>query len=123
MPADFKCASQPGQPIRIVERVELVRGDQHRLVGEPFAGGVAAGEERELARDDVEILDGIAAARRREVDEVHQHLGALEVAQEAMAEAVARMRAFDQPGTSATTNDRSSERPTTPRFGIRVVNG
>jgi hypothetical protein len=28
-----------------------------------------------------------------------------------------------RPGTSATTNDRSPDRPTTPRLGTRVVNG
>ena len=111
------------QPLRIVERVDLVRRDDHRLVGQPFARRIASGKQLQLARDDLEVLDRIAAARRRDVDEVHEHLRALEVAQEPMAEAVPRVRALDQPGTSATTNVRSPDRPTTPRFGVSVVNG
>ena len=49
------------EPLGLVERVHLVGGDDHRLLGEPLARRVAAREELELARDDVEILDGIAA--------------------------------------------------------------
>ena len=46
----------------------------------------------------VEVLDRIAARGARDVDQVHEHLGALEMAQELMAEALAAVRAFDQPG-------------------------
>ena len=46
--------------------------------------------------DDVEVLDRIAAGRRRHVDEVHQHLRALEMAQEPMAEPVSGVRALDE---------------------------
>ena len=46
----------------------------------------------------VEIVDRIASARARHVDHVHQHLRALEMAQELVAEPEAAMRAFDQAG-------------------------
>ena len=48
--------------------------------------------------DDLEVLDRIAAGRRRHVDDVHEHLRALEVREELRAEAVAVVRAFDQAG-------------------------
>ncbi len=35
---------------------------------------------------------------RRDVDEVHQHFRAFEMAEKPVPQAVARMRAFDQPG-------------------------
>ena len=54
--------------------------------------------ERELAADGVEVLDRIAARCARHVDQVNQHLRALDVAQELVAEPVALVRAFDQPG-------------------------
>ncbi len=44
----------------------------------------------------VEILDRIAAGRRRHVDEVHEHFRALEMAQEPVPEAVPGVRALDQ---------------------------
>ena len=115
--------AQPLQPVGIVERVDLVRRDDHRLVLQLLAGGVAAGKQRQLAHDHVEVLDRIAAARRRDVDEVDQHLGAFEVAQEAVAEAVARVRAFDQPGHVGDDEAPVAGRPTTPRFGLSVVKG
>ena len=85
---------QPRQPLRIVERVDLVGGDDDRLVLQPLAGRVASRKQRELPRDDVEVLDRIAAGDRRDVDEVHQHLGPLEMAQEPMAQPVSLVRAL-----------------------------
>ena len=46
----------------------------------------------------VEVVERIAAGEPRDVEQVHQHRGAREVAEEARAEAVARVRALDQPG-------------------------
>jgi len=54
---------------------------------------------------------------------VGQQAGALDVAEELDAQAVAQVRAFDEAGISATTKLRKSANCTTPRFGSRVVNG
>ena len=43
--------------------------------------------------------------------------------QEPVAEAVTRVRAFDQPGHVGDDELRSPDRPTTPRLGVSVVNG
>src|SRR5207237_506062 len=53
-------------------------------------------KELQLAPQDVEILRGIAAARARDVDQMHEHFRPLEMPQELMAEAEAAVRAFDQ---------------------------
>ncbi len=103
---------------RIVERVDLVGGHDLRL------GRELGSKQLQLAPNGVEILDGIASGRARHVHDVHQHLGALEVAQELMAEAEAAMRAFDQPGHVGDDEAAiAAQSPTTPRFGVSVVNG
>ncbi len=57
------------------------------------------GETGELVRDDAEVFDGIGTARGvGHVDEMGEHAGALNVAQELDAEAGAEMRAFNQSG-------------------------
>ena len=67
------------------------------LLREQHGGVVApAREHLELARDHVEVLDRVAAGRRRHVDHVHEHLRAFEMREELRAEAVALVRAFDQ---------------------------
>ena len=115
---------EPLQALRLVERVDLVRRDEQRLVREPLSGRVASREQRELARDDVEVLDRIAARGRRHVDEMDQHLGALEMAQEPVPEAVARCAPSISPGTSATTNVRSPDRLDHAKVrDVSVVNG
>ena len=76
----------------IVNRIDLVGGDQLRLLEQSRI------VEIELAADRVEILDRIAARRARHVDQVDQHLRPLDVPQELVAEPVALVRAFDQPG-------------------------
>ena len=81
-----------GDALRIVERVDLVGGHQLRLLEQLRV------VELELAADGVEVLDRVASRRAGDVDQVNQHLGALDVAQELMAEAVAFVRAFDQAG-------------------------
>ena len=98
--------AQPREPLRIVQRVDLVGDDEHRLVLELLAGGVPSGKERQLLHDHVEVLDRFATARGRDVDQVDEHLGPFEVAEESMAEAMTRVRAFDQPG-----HVRHDERP------------
>ncbi len=55
-------------------------------------------EQLELAADDVEVVGRLAARRRRHVHQVHQHLRALEVAQELVAEPVARCAPSIRPG-------------------------
>ena len=58
------------------------------------------------------------------VDDAHEHPGALDVAQELVAEAASLVGALDQPGTSAMTARRApSSKAMTPRFGLSVVNG
>ena len=113
------------EPIRIVQRVDLVRGGDLRLGRERDRRVVAgAREQLELAADDLEVLDRIAARRRRHVDHVHEHLRAFEVREELRAEAVALVRAFDQPGHVG--HDEAIDRRcsgTTPRLGVSVVNG
>ena len=52
--------------------------------------------EFEFAANRVEVFDRIAARCARDIDQVDQHLGALDVPQELVAEAVAFVRAFDQ---------------------------
>jgi hypothetical protein len=89
------CA-QPLQPRRIVHRVGLVRRHDDGLVLQALARGVASGEKRQLARDHREVLDRIASLGRRDVDDVHEHARALEMAEEAVAEAVPLVRPFDQ---------------------------
>ena len=54
--------------------------------------------EAELAANDLEVLDRIAPRRAGHVDQMDQHLRALDVTQKLMAESVALVRAFDQPG-------------------------
>ena len=54
--------------------------------------------ELELAANRVEVLDRIASRGAGDVDEMDQHLRALDVTQELMAEPVSLVRAFDQPG-------------------------
>ena len=55
-----------------------------------------AGKQLQFAADDVEILDRVAAAGRRDVDHVHQDLGSFQVREELRAQAVSLVRAFDQ---------------------------
>ena len=63
------------------------------------AGEASAGvEQLQLVPHGLEVVAGIAARRRRHVHQVDQHLRPLDVAQELVAEAVARVRAFDQAG-------------------------
>ena len=78
----------------------------------------AGSKSRSSSLNRVEVLDRIASGCARDVDEVHEHLRALDVAQEPVAEAVALVRALDQ--SRARRRRRSCGRRsalTTPRFG------
>ena len=72
----------------VVEQVGLGQRDHFRLVGEP--GAVAV----ELAADDRQASTGSSLGRRQ----VEQQPGALDVAEEAVADAGAFGRALDQAG-------------------------
>ena len=72
--------------------VDLVGDDDLRLGGD---GGI---EQRQLAVDDVEVVERVAAAHAAGVEQMHQQAGARDVAQEAVAEAVAGVGALDQAG-------------------------
>ena len=94
-------AHQLLEPLRLVERVELRRGDDLHAFGDRRVPELGAGVrlvERQLAADDLEVLDRIAAAERGHVDEVDEHRAALDVAEEAVPQAGAGVRAFDQAG-------------------------
>ena len=69
-----------------------------RLVGEPFARRVAPGKSASSRVITSKSSTGSRPADRRHVDDVHQHLGALEMAEETRAEPVPLVRPFDQPG-------------------------
>ena len=117
-PARRRAVASAATRVLVVDRVDLVGGDDLRL------GGQRRLEQLELLAHDVEIVDRIAAGRARHVDQVHEHLGAFEVPQELVAEALAAMRAFDQ--ARARRRRRSCDRRsgrTTPRFGVSVVKG
>ena len=97
----------------------LFARDEIGLSGEPLAGCVAARKQRQLARDDVEVLDRVAPARRRHVHDVHQHFGPLEMAAE--TDGPARARRARLRSVRARRRRRSCARPespTTPRFGV-----
>ena len=74
----------------------------------------------ELLADGRQVGRGI---RRRQVHDQHERSAPADVAQEPMPEALARVRALDEPGTSATTNRSSSPRHAEVgrRRGERVV--
>src|SRR5215204_2590264 len=84
------------EPRRVVERVDLVRGDDNRLVLQPFARGVTTWEQRQLARDRFEVLHRITPAPRGNVHHVDQHARALEMAEKTMPEPDPLVRPFDQ---------------------------
>ena len=85
------------QPLRLVERIDLVRHRDARLVRQRHRGVVAgAGELLELTHDHVEVFHRIAPRARRHVDHMHQHLRPFEMREELRPQAVTLMRAFDQ---------------------------
>ena len=90
--------SQPFQPRWIIERVDLVRGHDHRLVLEAARRTHRGREKLELTHDHIVVVHRLTSARRGDVDEVNQHLGPLEMTQEAVAETLAVVRPFDQSG-------------------------
>ena len=115
--------AQALEPRRLVERVDPVGGDQQRLVVRAARRSHLGRETARARADDFEVLDRVAAAPRRDVDQVDQHLGPLDVAENWCPRPCPSCAPSISPGTSATTNVRSPLRPTTPRFGTSVVNG
>ena len=81
--------------------------------------GDAAAVGGELPTDGAVGGAGVLAGR---VDEVDQRAAALDMAEKAVAEALALVRALDQAGNVGGTKSRSSTR-TTPRPGCNVVKG
>ena len=65
----------------------------------------------------------LASARTGHIDQMHQRLRALEVAQELEAEAKACVRAFDEPGDVSHREAAIVDSRTTPRLGVSVVKG
>ena len=77
---------------RILSGIDLGGDHDHRLVRQIF------GEAGELAHHHFEIVHRIAAGGFRNIDQMRQQPRALDVPQELDAQAVARVRAFDQSG-------------------------
>ena len=80
-------AHQLFEPLRFIERIELRRRDDLHALGDRrlrVLGASVGFVERQFAADDLEVLDRVAAAERRHVDQVKQHGAALDVAEEAM---------------------------------------
>ena len=79
--------------------------------------------------DDFKIADGIAIVEVADVDEVRDEPRALEMFQEASAEAGAFVSAFDKTGDIGDDEQRPwpgvapGSADTTPRWGSSVVNG
>ena len=78
--------------VAILRDVHFGGQDDHRLGRERFA--VAC----QFLHDDLEVFHRIAAALFGNVHQVRQQARALDVAQELDAQAVAFVRAFDEPG-------------------------
>ncbi len=73
--------------------------------------------------DDAIVGDGIGTVDRRRFDEMNQDARSFDMPQEFMPEAEAGVGAFDEPGRSASTNERSKVSVTNPRLGYFVVKG
>ena len=97
-----------------VERVGLVERDDLRLVGEAVAVGLELGAHG---------LVGLAGVLAGAVDEMQQHAAALDMAEEAVAEPGALVRALDQAGNVGEHELARRRSRTTPSCGCSVVNG
>src|SRR5258708_7263471 len=85
-----RAALQRLHPTFVVDRIDLVRGDDLRFCRECRL------KQFELAAHGFEILDGIASGGTRDIDEMNQHSGTLEVTKKLMAQAEAAMRSFNK---------------------------
>ena len=96
-------AHQLGELARL-GHVDLVERDEARTVGEVALGAAVL---LELVLDRVEVADRVAAGvERGAVEHVHEHVAALDVAQELQAEALALARAGDEAGHVGDGEDR-----------------
>ena len=106
-----------GQQVELVQRDDLdARGERRRRSSRARRGSISQSASGESA-------DALFDERRAGVDEVHQHARALDVTQEAVAEAGALARAFDQAGQIRDDEAPLAARCTTPSAGTSVVNG
>src|SRR5437899_11093988 len=80
------------KPFRLVEGISL--GRHYDLRTQSQIRIVSS----KLTVDDFVIVTRIAARSRRHVNQMKQHLGALNVSQKPIAKSMAFMRAFDQTG-------------------------
>ena len=110
-PGALQMRAQPLEPLRIVERVDLVRRDDHRLVLQPLARRVASREHRQLARDHLEVLHRIAP----DVDETSTTCTSTRVRSRWLRKRCPSpcpvCAPSISPGTSATTNDAVAGQP------------
>jgi len=95
------------------------------LVGRDEPGSFQQGWviQAELSQEILQVVPRRAAVRARHVEEQHENLAPLDVAEKLVAETDVAMGAFDQAGTSQTVNRKKSGYSTMPICGCRVVNG
>ena len=118
-------ADQLFEPFRVVQRIDLRRRHDLDALGDRRAaqfGGQVGFVEGQLAADDLEILDRIAAAEGRHVDEVDEHRAALDVPRKRWR-GRRRVGAFDQAGDVGDDEAAIVTQVDQPRFGTSVVNG
>ena len=112
-----------------------------QLAGDPVAGLGGTGEVHlghdhqlgplgqrgavllELVADHPVVLHRVRAVDRDGLDQVDQEAGPLDVAEELVAQAVPRVRPFDQPGDVGDDEGVFRSTTTVPRLGYLVVNG
>src|SRR3954464_13103057 len=87
--ARIKIIVQCCQALGFVERVNLVRDRDDRLLREPLSRRVAPRKQLELAGDHGVILNRIASARGGDIHQMDEHFRPFEMAQEAVPETVA----------------------------------
>ena len=88
--AGLAVPSQRLHPPRLLHGIEFRSGHDARLPCKQWR------EAGKLVLDNFVVPHGIAACEVAEVDQVDENLGALDVAQEAVAQPVALVGAFDQ---------------------------
>jgi hypothetical protein len=86
----FCVGSQSLDAIGIVDGVDLAGSHELRFLEKRRV------VERELASDRFEVVDRIAAGTAGDIHEMHQHLRALDVSEELMAQSQAPVSALDQ---------------------------
>src|SRR5882762_4998685 len=93
--------AQTLESLRLIERVDFRGHHNLRTLCQPRI------ISRQLAIDDLVISHRVSTRDRRHVDQMQQQFGPLNVPQEAIAESVSLVRAFDQSGYVG--NDKRAE--------------